>query len=82
MPCFEKCFVLTLHRICGANSDLFGRRWFIISGNVLLFIGFIVGGTVKNNTSIIVASAFIGFVSHVYRLLPKVLETDLSLGCW
>lgn len=30
--------------VCGANSDLFGRRWFIIGGNVLLFIGFIVGG--------------------------------------
>lgn len=51
-------------RICGANSDLFGRRWFIIGGNVLLFIGFIVGGTAKNNTSVIVACAFIGFVSR------------------
>ncbi|KAL2212950.1 MFS general substrate transporter [Sarocladium strictum] len=49
--------------ICGANSDLFGRRWFIISGNVLLFIGFIVGGTAKSNTAVIVANAFIGFVS-------------------
>lgn len=25
--------------ICGANSDLFGRRWFIIGGNVIMFIG-------------------------------------------
>jgi hypothetical protein len=25
--------------ICGANSDLFGRRWFICGGNVLAFIG-------------------------------------------
>jgi len=24
--------------ICGANSDLFGRRWFIISDNILVFI--------------------------------------------
>ncbi|KAM5366556.1 hypothetical protein ACJZ2D_010453 [Fusarium nematophilum] len=48
--------------ICGANSDLFGRRWFIIGGNVLLFIGFIVGGSAKNNTSIIVSCALIGFV--------------------
>ena len=30
--------------VCGANSDLFGRRWFIIGGNVLMFIGFLVGG--------------------------------------
>ncbi|KFH45113.1 putative transporter-like protein [Hapsidospora chrysogenum ATCC 11550] len=47
--------------ICGANSDLFGRRWFIVGGNVLLFIGYIVGATAKNNISMIVGMAFIGF---------------------
>jgi len=26
--------------ICGANSDLLGRRWFIIGGNVILFVGY------------------------------------------
>ncbi|KAF4989817.1 hypothetical protein FDECE_14586 [Fusarium decemcellulare] len=57
--------------ICGANSDLFGRRWFIIGGNILLFIGFIVGGSAKNNTSIIVACALIGFA--------RVLEMPSSL---
>ncbi|KAF2704725.1 hypothetical protein K504DRAFT_472070 [Pleomassaria siparia CBS 279.74] len=25
--------------ICGANSDLFGRRWFLIVGNALLLVG-------------------------------------------
>ncbi|CAH0047858.1 unnamed protein product [Clonostachys solani] len=63
--------------ICGANSDLFGRRWFIIGGNVLLFIGFIVGGTAKNNTSLIVAQAFIGFGAGNAQLaafaLPELL---------
>jgi len=49
--------------VCGANSDLFGRRWFIIGGNVLMFIGFVVGGSAKNNNSLIVSMAFIGFVS-------------------
>lgn len=49
-------------RVCGANSDLFGRRWFIIGGNVLMFIGFITTATAKNNTSAIVGSAFVGFV--------------------
>lgn len=53
--------------VCGANSDLFGRRWFIIGGNVLLFIGYIVAGTARNNTSLIVGSAFIGFVSQSYH---------------
>ena len=37
--------------VCGANSDLFGRRWFIIGGNVLLFIGFIVGGEIDLKVS-------------------------------
>ncbi|KAH7162191.1 fungal trichothecene efflux pump [Dactylonectria estremocensis] len=63
--------------ICGANSDLFGRRWFIIGGNVLMFIGFIVGGTAKNNTSIIAACALIGFGGGNAQLaafaLPELL---------
>ncbi|KAF4460823.1 MFS general substrate transporter [Fusarium albosuccineum] len=63
--------------ICGANSDLFGRRWFIIGGNILLFIGFIVGGSAKNNTSIIVACALIGFGAGNAQLaafaLPELL---------
>jgi MFS family permease len=49
--------------VCGANSDLFGRRWFIVTGNVIMFIGFIVGGSAKNNTSLLAAMALIGFVS-------------------
>ncbi|KAK7427167.1 hypothetical protein QQZ08_006280 [Neonectria magnoliae] len=63
--------------ICGANSDLFGRRWFIITGNILLFVGFIAGGTAKNNTSLIVACAFIGFGAGNAQLaafaLPELL---------
>ncbi|KAF7553821.1 hypothetical protein G7046_g6987 [Stylonectria norvegica] len=63
--------------VCGANSDLFGRRWFIIFGNVLLFIGFIIGGTAKNNTSLIISCAFIGFGAGNAQLaafaLPELL---------
>ncbi|KAI1864224.1 hypothetical protein JX265_008595 [Neoarthrinium moseri] len=47
--------------VCGANSDLFGRRWFIVGGNVLLFIGFLIGGSAKNTTQMIAAMAIIGF---------------------
>lgn len=50
-------------RVCGANSDLFGRRWFIVGGNVILFVGYILGGAAKNNTSMLAAMALIGFVS-------------------
>jgi MFS family permease len=63
--------------VCGANSDLFGRRWFIITGNVLMFIGFIVGGRAKNNTAMIAAMAFIGFGAGNAQLaafaLPELL---------
>lgn len=63
--------------VCGANSDLFGRRWFIIGGNVLLFIGFIVGGSAKNNKALIASCALIGFGAGNAQLaafaLPELL---------
>ncbi|OAG00551.1 MFS general substrate transporter [Paraphaeosphaeria sporulosa] len=31
--------------VCGANSDLFGRRAFILLGNILMIVGSIVGAT-------------------------------------
>jgi MFS family permease len=55
--------------VCGANSDLFGRRWFIVGGNAILFVGFIVGGTAKNNTSMLAAMSLIGFVSYASLVL-------------
>ncbi|KAH8902476.1 MFS general substrate transporter [Coniochaeta sp. PMI_546] len=63
--------------VCGANSDLFGRRWFIIGGNVLLLIGFIIGGTAKSNRNLLVGMAFIGFGAGNAQLaafaLPELL---------
>ena len=63
--------------ICGANSDLFGRRWFITGGNVLLFVGFIVGGSAKNNTTLLAAMGLIGFGAGNAQLaafaLPELL---------
>lgn len=47
--------------ICGANSDLFGRRWFLIMGNVLLFVGHLMCGLAKNGTTMIAGFAIIGF---------------------
>jgi Na+/melibiose symporter-like transporter len=35
--------------ICGANSDLFGRRWFLIGGNVLLLLGHLLCGFAQNS---------------------------------
>ncbi|ORY15339.1 fungal trichothecene efflux pump-domain-containing protein [Clohesyomyces aquaticus] len=63
--------------VCGANSDLFGRRWFIVGGNVILFIGFIVGGTAKNNTAMMAAMSLIRFGARNAQLaafaLPELL---------
>ncbi|KEF54129.1 uncharacterized protein A1O9_09924 [Exophiala aquamarina CBS 119918] len=47
--------------VCGANSDLFGRRAFILGGNVLVLIGSILGGTAHSLRQIIAAQAFLGF---------------------
>lgn len=47
--------------LCGANSDLFGRRAFILFGNVLVLIGSILGGTSQSIGQSITAHAFLGF---------------------
>ncbi|KAH0827271.1 hypothetical protein FOPE_00024 [Fonsecaea pedrosoi] len=47
--------------LCGANSDLFGRRYFILAGNVLVFIGAILGGTSKSLGQTIAAHVLLGF---------------------
>lgn len=63
--------------VCGANSDLFGRRWFLVGGNVLLFVGFILGGAAKNNSMMISSFALIGFGAGNAQLaafaLPELL---------
>jgi MFS family permease len=80
--------------ICGANSDLFGRRWFLIGGNILLCVGHIMGGVAKNNTTMIAAFAIIGFGAGNAQLaafaLPELLPnkwrhisvTIADLGTW
>jgi len=45
----------------GANTDLLGRRWFLVAGNLICFVGHIVVGTAKNTNSIIAGMAIIGF---------------------
>jgi dipeptide/tripeptide permease len=38
----------------GANTDLLGRRWFLVGGNVFCFIGHLVVATAKGNKAVIV----------------------------
>jgi MFS family permease len=66
--------------ICGANSDLFGRRWFIIMGNVLMFTGFMAAGLAKNTTAMIAGFTLIGFGAGNVQLaafaLPELLPVS------
>ncbi|KAH8650071.1 fungal trichothecene efflux pump [Xylariales sp. PMI_506] len=48
------------YTILGRLSDLFGRRWFFIGGNVLALVGIIVCAFAKNINSIIIGSAVYG----------------------
>lgn len=80
--------------ICGANSDLFGRRWFIIMGNALTFTGYLMGGLAKNTTTMTAGFAIIGFGAGNSQLaafaLPELLPnkwrhisvTVADIGVW
>jgi MFS family permease len=48
------------YTILGRLSDLFGRRWFFIGGNVVALLGIIVCATATNINSMIVGSAVYG----------------------
>ncbi|OAA63617.1 Fungal trichothecene efflux pump [Niveomyces insectorum RCEF 264] len=65
----------------GGNSDLFGRRWFIISGNVAVFVGYIVIGSAKSTEAIIAGSACIGVGAGLCQLaafaLPELLPNRI-----
>jgi predicted MFS family arabinose efflux permease len=39
---------------CGANTDLLGRRWFLVGGNVFCFIGHLVVATAKSANAVII----------------------------
>ncbi|KLO81631.1 putative drug facilitator PEP5 [Fusarium fujikuroi] len=47
--------------IAGGLSDIFGRRWTILSGELICIIGSAVAATAKTVETIILASTFLGF---------------------
>ena len=63
--------------VCGPNSDLFGRRYFILFGNLLVVLGGIVGGSAKSTSALIAAMAITGFGGGNCQLtafaLPELL---------
>jgi MFS family permease len=55
-------------------SDLFGRRWFFIGGNLVALIGIIVCATAQNIDTLIVGSAVYGIGETVQ------LSFNVALG--
>ncbi|OAG43819.1 hypothetical protein AYO21_02046 [Fonsecaea monophora] len=47
--------------LCGGNSDLFGRRWFLIGGNIICLIGYIVAATANTTKQLVAAMVLLGF---------------------
>lgn len=66
--------------ICGANSDLFGRRWFILAGHVFVFVGAIIGATSHHIGQSIAGHVLIGFGAGNCQLsafaLPELLPNN------
>jgi|TARA_R110002003_G_scaffold30_6_gene1851 MFS family permease len=47
--------------ICGANTDLLGRRWFLVGGNLVSTIGHIIVASAKHPDAVIAGMAIAGF---------------------
>ncbi|KJR88486.1 siderophore iron transporter [Sporothrix schenckii 1099-18] len=48
------------YTILGRLSDLFGRRWFFIGGNIVALVGIIISAVAQNFTTLIVGAAVYG----------------------
>ena len=47
--------------LSGPNTDLLGRRWFLVLGNLVCFAGHIIVASAKNTNQIIAGLAVAGF---------------------
>jgi hypothetical protein len=54
VPDLDRSIPLCADFPSGANTDLLGRRWFLVGGNVFCFIGHLVVATAKGNKAVIV----------------------------
>ncbi|KIY01377.1 uncharacterized protein Z520_02929 [Fonsecaea multimorphosa CBS 102226] len=62
--------------LAGSISDIFGRRWVIISGQVIGIAGAIVGATATNVNTVIASGTVLGFatgiVFTIYAAVPEI----------
>lgn len=72
---------LTNQLLSGANTDLLGRRWFLVGGNLICFIGHIVVGTAKTPNAIIAGMTITGFGAANCQMAAFAL-TELLPNKW
>ena len=72
---------LTNKCLSGANTDLLGRRWFLVGGNLICFIGHIVVGTAKTPNAIIAGMTITGFGAANCQMAAFAL-TELLPNKW
>lgn len=56
--------------LAGNLSDIFGRRWFIIGGQICAVVGSCVAATAVNVSALVGANIFIGFAAGVQVMYP------------
>jgi MFS family permease len=54
-------------------SDIFGRRWFFIGGNVVSLLSSILGATAQSMNQLIASSALAGFAASVQLSFPTLI---------
>lgn len=64
--------------IAGSISDVFGRRWTILVGSVLLIAGLIIHGTPKSATQIIIALPFEGIGAALLEINALAAVNEIA----
>ena len=69
--------ITIMFMLAGANTDMLGRRWFLIAGQVICTIGHIVVGTAQSNPQIIAGMTVCGLGAALCQMaafaLPELL---------
>ncbi|EXJ90178.1 hypothetical protein A1O3_03247 [Capronia epimyces CBS 606.96] len=63
--------------LCGRLSDLVGRRWVLLSGSVISFVGFLVAGRASTGSTLVGGIALIGIGSGVQIMSPWLVLAEL-----
>ncbi|KAF2404824.1 MFS general substrate transporter [Trichodelitschia bisporula] len=67
--------------IAGANTDLLGRRWFLIAGNLICCVGHLIVGNSQNAATLIAGMAVTGFGAALCQMATFAL-TELLPNKW